>query len=142
MEQKNDDKIEKMRKEVDYKLEAILREVKSNKTTSTNPRSDVNEILDSQHSGSKTNRSIGVRASNIENSDSENESDVDVTILSNEESDVEDCHSLFVVNASFYKYLDLFAVDISNSRADFNQSFQNYPTGSQSLKHEWKAQKS
>ena len=115
MEQKNDYKIEKMREEMDNKLEAILKEVKSNKTasTTTNPRSDVIEIQDSQPSGSKTNKSIGVRASNIENSDSENddyplraskmkdlkhpaklffqnESDVDVTILSNEESDVED----------------------------------------------------
>ena len=116
MEQKNDDKIEKMREEMDNKLEAILKEVKSNKTasTTTNPRSDVNE--DSQPSGSKTNRSIGVRAFIIENSDSENdddyplraskmkdlkhpakplfqnESDVNVTILSNEKSDEEDYH--------------------------------------------------
>ena len=30
MEQKNDDKIEKMREEMDNKLEAILKEVKSN----------------------------------------------------------------------------------------------------------------
>ena len=103
---------------MDNKLEAILKEVKSNKTasTATNPRSNVNEIQDSQPWGSKTNMSIGVLASNIENSDSENddyplrpskmkdwkppakplfqnESDVDVTILSNEESDEEDNHS-------------------------------------------------
>ena len=115
MEQKNDDKTEKMRQEMDNKLEAILKEIKSNKIASaqTNPMSDVNEIQGSQPSGSKTNRSIEVCASNIENSDCENddyplrtskrkdlkhpakplfqnESDVDVTIRSNEESDEED----------------------------------------------------
>ena len=75
MEQKNDDKIGTMREEMDNELEAILKEVKSNKTTSTvtNPRSKSNEIQDSQPSGSKTNRSIGFRASNFENSDSEND---------------------------------------------------------------------
>ena len=73
MEQKNDDKIEKMREEMDNKLEAILKEVKSNKTASTmtKPSSEFNEIQDPQPSGSKTTRSKGVRASNIENSDSE-----------------------------------------------------------------------
>ena len=115
MEQKNDDKIEKMREEMDNKLEAILKEVKSNKTASTmtNSRSDIIEIQDPQPSGSKTVRSMGVRASNSENSDSENddyplrasklkdlkhpakplfrsESDVDVTIHSDEESDIEE----------------------------------------------------
>ena len=109
MKQKNNDKIEKMREERDNNLEAILKEGKTNKTalSMTNPRSDSNEIQDSQPSGSKTNRSIGVYASNIENSDSENddyplkafkmrdqrhpatplfrsESDVDVTIHSDE----------------------------------------------------------
>ena len=76
MEQKNDSKIEKMREEMDSKLEEILREVKSNKTASTmtNPRSDFNEIQDLQPSGSKTAQSIGVYASNNENSDFENES--------------------------------------------------------------------
>ena len=104
-----------MREEMDSKLEAILREVKSNKTASTmtNPRSDFNEMQDSQPSESKTARSIGVHASNNENSDSENDdfplraskmkdlkhpakplfrcgSDVDVTIHSDEESDIEE----------------------------------------------------
>ena len=76
MERKNDDKIERMREEMDNKLEAILRrEVKSNKTTSTvtSPRSEINETQDPQQSGSKTNKSIGVGASNIENTDSEND---------------------------------------------------------------------
>ena len=50
MEQKNDDKIERMREVIDNNLEAVLREVKSNKTTSTvtNPRTETNEIQDSQ----------------------------------------------------------------------------------------------
>ena len=75
MEQKNDHKIEKMREEMDSKLEAILKEVKSNKTTSTmtNPRSDIDEIQDLQPSESITVRSMGVRASNNKNSDSEND---------------------------------------------------------------------
>ena len=115
MEQKNDSKIEKMREEMDSKFEAILREVKTNKTASTrtNPRSDFNEMQDSQPSGSKTARFIGVHASYNENSDSENddfplraskmknlkhpanslfrnESDVDITIHSDEESDIEE----------------------------------------------------
>ena len=125
MEQKNDSKIEKIREEMDSKLEAILREVKSNKTasTTTDPRSDSNEIQDSQPSGSKTTQSIGVHASNNENSDSENDdfplraskmkdlkhpakplfqsrSDVDVTIHSDEESDIEEEYH----NSSFICY--------------------------------------
>ena len=125
MEQKNDAKIEKMREEMDNKLEAILKEVKSNKTASTmtNPRSDINEIQDPQPSGSKTVRSMGVRASNNENSDSENddyplrtskmkdlrhpakplfrsESDVDVTIHSDEESDIEEDYLWFEMKKS------------------------------------------
>ena len=60
---------------MDSKLEAILKEIKYNKSASiaTNPRSDVNEMLEPQPSGSRMNPSIGVRASNIENSDSEND---------------------------------------------------------------------
>ena len=114
MEQKSNDRIEKMREEMDNKLEAILREIKTNKSssTATNPRSDLNEIQENQQSGSRIDGSIGVHASNIENPDSENEdfppkvskmrdlkhpakplfrseSDVDVTIHSDEESDAE-----------------------------------------------------
>ena len=74
MEPKNNDKIEKVREEMVKKFEAFLKEVKTNKTALTmrNPRSESNEIHDSQPSGSYTNRSIGVHASNFENSDSEN----------------------------------------------------------------------
>ena len=119
-EQKNNDRIEKMREEMDNKLETILREIKSNKSASiaTNPRSETNEMQDPQPSGSRTIRSIGVHASNNENSETEDEdfplkaskakdlkqpakpiyeSDVDVTIHSDEESDaepIEDYHSL------------------------------------------------
>ena len=115
VERKNTERIEKMREEIDNKLEAILKEIKYNKSSSitTNPRSDMNEIQEQQPSGSRTDPSIGVRASNNENSDSENddyplraskmkdlkypakplfrsESDVDVTIHSDEESDIEE----------------------------------------------------
>ena len=121
MEQKNNDRIRKMREEMENKLEMILKEIKSNKSASTvtNPGSEINENRDSQPSGSKTNRSIGVHASNNENSDSENDdyplraskmkdsrhparpifhndSDVDVTINPEDESDaeeVEDYHT-------------------------------------------------
>ena len=97
---------------MDNKLEAILREIKTNKSVSTvtNPRSETNETQDPQPSGSRTIRSIGVHASNNENSETEDEdfplraskakdlkqpakpiygSDVDVTIHSDEESDAE-----------------------------------------------------
>ena len=121
MEQKNNDRIEKMREEMENKLEMILKEIKSNKRSSTvtNPRSEINEYRDPQTSGSKANRSIGVHASNNENSCSENddyplraskmkdfrhparqvfhnESDVVVTIHPDEESntiEVEDYHT-------------------------------------------------
>ena len=97
---------------MENKFETILKEIKSNKSASTvtNPRSKYNENRDPQPSGSKTNRSKGVHASNNENSDSENddyplraskmkdlsyparpvfhnESDVDVTIHPDEDSD-------------------------------------------------------
>ena len=121
MEQKNNGRIEKLREEMENKLEMILKETKSNKneSTVTNPRSEINESRDPQPSGSKTNWSIEVPASSNENSDSEsddyllgaskmkdvrhparpifhNESDVDVTIHPDEESDageVEDYHT-------------------------------------------------
>ena len=70
-EQKNNDRIERMREEMDNKLETILREIKSNKSISTvtNPRSESDEILNTQPMGSKGNRSIGVHASNNETED-------------------------------------------------------------------------
>ena len=52
VEQKNNDRIEKMREEMENKLEAILKEIKSNKSASrvTNPRSDINEMRENQPS--------------------------------------------------------------------------------------------
>ena len=72
LEQKNNDRIAKMREEMDNKLENILKEIRSNKSmsTTTNPRSETADTQNLQPLGSK---SIGVHASNIENSDSENE---------------------------------------------------------------------
>ena len=115
VERKNTERIKKMREEMENKLEAILKEIKYNKSASTvtSPRSDVNEIQEPQPSGSRTDPSIGVHASNNENSNSENddyplraskmkdlkhpakplfrsESDVYVTIHSDEESDIEE----------------------------------------------------
>ena len=126
MEQKNNDRIEKMREEMENKLEAILKEIKSNKSASTvtNPRSDINEMRENQPSGSKSSKSIGVHASNNENSDSENddyplraskmkdlkhpakpffetETDLDQTILSNGESVQEDYH-ITLINSSHH----------------------------------------
>ena len=74
-EQKNNDRITKMREEMENKLYAILKEKKSNKSASTvtNPRSEMNDIQNMQPTGSKDNRSIGVHASYNDNSDSENE---------------------------------------------------------------------
>ena len=128
MEQKNNYRIEKMREEMENKLEAILREIKSNKSVSTvtNPRSDINELQKHQPSGSKLSKSIGVRASNNENSDSENddyplraskvkdlkhparpfvetETDLDQIILSNEESEEEDYHMVTGANRQLHR---------------------------------------
>ena len=60
MEEKNSDGIEKRREEMGDKLEVILKEITSNKSilTVTNPRSDFNEIQNSQPSGSKINKSM------------------------------------------------------------------------------------
>ena len=118
VEQKNNDRIEKMREEMENKLEAILKEIKSNKSASTitNPRWDINEMRENQPSGFKLSKPIGVHASNNENSDSENddyplraskmkdlkhpakpffetETDLDQIMLSNEESEGEDYHT-------------------------------------------------
>ena len=130
MEQKSNDKIEKMPEEMDNKLEAILREIKTNKSSSTvtNPRSDANEMQGSQQSGSRIDKSIGVHASNNENSDYENddfppkvskmkdlkhpadplyqiESDVDVTILPDEESEAEEVEDYHKQDILFLKIL-------------------------------------
>ena len=143
-EQKNNDRIEKMREEMDNKLEAILREIKTNKSVSTvtNPRSETNEMQDPQPSGSRTIRSIGVHASNNENSETEDEdfplkaskakdlkqpakpiyeSDVDVTIHSEEESDVEpieDYHIVTGANRKLHRQSSQKLNDTIGSHAD------------------------
>ena len=60
-----------MREEMVNKFDAFLKVIRTNKTTSTitNPTSEINGIQNSQPSGLKSNRSNGVHASNIENSD-------------------------------------------------------------------------
>ena len=64
-----------MREELNNKLEAILKEKKSNQSASTvtSSRFDVNEIQDTHASGSKIDKSRGVRASNNENPDYESD---------------------------------------------------------------------
>ena len=149
MEQKNNDRIEKMREEMENKLETILKEIKSNKSasTATNPRSEINENRDQQPSGSKIDRSNGVHASNIGNSDSENddyplraskmkdlrhpakplfraESDVDVTIHSDEESDAEslgeDYHMVTGANRQLHRQSSQKLNDTAGFHADQN----------------------
>ena len=50
MEKRNNDRIEKMREEIDNKFDAILREIKTSKNASTitNPRSESNETQNNQ----------------------------------------------------------------------------------------------
>ena len=116
-EQKNNDRITKMREEMENKLDAILMEIKTSKSTSltTNPRSEMNEIESMQPSGSKGKKSMVVNASDNESIDSENEdiplkasemrdlrhpakpihqndTTLDATVIFNEESDEEDYH--------------------------------------------------
>ena len=150
MEQKKNDRIENMREEIEHKLEIILKEIKSNKcaSTMTNPGSEITENRGSQPSGSKTNKSIGVHASNDENSYSENddyplraskmkdlrhparpilhnESDVDVTINPDEESDaeeVEDYHMVTGANRQLHRQSSQKLNDTVGSHADHNLS--------------------
>ena len=124
LEKRNNDRIGKMREEIDGKFEAILREIKTSKNASTitNPRSESNETQNTQPSGCR-NRPMGVHASENDNSDSENEDshpirasnmhelrnptipfcqnrfELDETIVSNEDSEEEDYHSS---NYQFY----------------------------------------
>ena len=137
-----------MSEEMDNKFEVILKEIKSSKSVSTvtNPRSDVNEIQDSQPSGSKIILSTRVQeASNNENSGSENdgfplgaskkkdlkhpskalyrnESVVDVTILSNEESDEEDYLMVIGANRQLHRQCSQKLYDTIGSHVDQNLS--------------------
>ena len=150
IDQRNNNRIEKMREEMENKLDAILKEIKSNRShsTVTNPRSLTNEIEDIQPTGSKSKESIGVHASNIENAESEDESnpvraskmtelkqpakplfrsesDVDVTIHSDEESDaesLEDYHMVTGANRQLHRQSSQKLNDTLGSRADQNTS--------------------
>ena len=149
VERKNTERIEKMREEMDNKLEAILKEIKHNKGASmtTNPRSDINEIQEPQPSGSRIDPPIGVHASNKENSDSENddyplrasktkdpkhptkplfrsESDIDINIYSDEESEaeIEDYHMVTGANRQLHRQSSQKLNDTLGSRADQNSS--------------------
>ena len=128
MEKRNNDRIEKMREEIDNKFDAILREIKTSKNASTitNPRSESNDTQNNQPSGSR-NRSIGVHASENEYSDSENEDnhpirasnmhelrdpprpfcqnrfELDETLVSNEDSEEEDYHMVTGANRQLHR---------------------------------------
>ena len=126
-EQKNNDRITKMREEMENKLDASLMEIKTSKSTSltTNPRSEMNEIESMQPSGSKGKKSMVANASDNESIDSENEdiplkasemrdlrhpakpihqndTTLDATVIFNEESDEEDYHTPGNFNALIF----------------------------------------
>ena len=131
---------------MENKLDTILKEIKSNRShsTVTNPRSQVNGTEAMQPSGSKSKGSIGVHASNIENSEPEDEdnpirasemtelkhpakplfrseSDVDVSIHSDEESDAEslqDYHMVTGANRQLHRQSSQKLNDTLGSRAD------------------------
>ena len=128
MEKRNNDRIGKMREEIDSKFEAILKEIKTSKNASTitNPRSESNETQNTQPSGSR-DRSIGVHVSVNDNSDSENEDshpirasnmhelrnpakpfcqnrfELNETIVSNEDSEEEEYHMVTGANRQLHR---------------------------------------
>ena len=128
MEKRNNDRIGKMREEIDSKFEAILKEIKTSKNASTitNLRSESNETQNTQPSGSR-DRSIGVHASVNDNSDSENEDshpirasnmhelrnpakpfcqnrfELNETIVSNEDSEEEEYHMVTGANRQLHR---------------------------------------
>ena len=106
-----------------------MKEIRTSKTASTitNPRSEPNGIHNLQPSGSKNDKSSRVRASNIENSDTENEDDhplrasdmrelrnparplcqnvpnLDKTIISEGDSEEEDYHMVTGANKQLHR---------------------------------------
>ena len=105
----------KMREEMENKLDVILKDINSSKSASlaTNSRSETNDVQSMQPSGSRLDQSNGVHASFDKNSELDDEgyppqtsktrdlrhpakplfrseSDVDVTIHADEESDLEE----------------------------------------------------
>ena len=120
----------KMREEMENKLDAILKEIKSNESASlaTNSRSETNDVPNMQPSGSRLGQSNGVHASFDENLELDDEgyppqtskmrdlrhpakppmfrseSDVDTTIHSDEESDLEeDYHMVTGANRQLHR---------------------------------------
>ena len=116
-EQKSNNSITKMRKEIDNQLDTILKEFRPQKSASpvTNPSSETLESQNIKLLRSKVHKSIGVHASITEISDSEDEDypvrpsgirdlrlaakplyrnwlDLDATVVSNEDSEEEDYH--------------------------------------------------
>ena len=107
----------------------MLRQIKKSASTITKPRTQTNGIQDSQLLGSKSNRSNGVRASNVENSDTEDEDDhflresemyelrnparpfhqkipnLDETIVSNEDSEEDDYHMVTAANRQLHRQI-------------------------------------
>ena len=127
-EQKNNDKSTKMREEMEDKLDAILMDIKTSRSTSmtTNPRSEIHKTGNMQPSGSGGKKSMGVNASYNESLDSENEdiplkasemrdlrhpakpihqndTTLDATVMFNEESDEEDYHMVTGANKPLHK---------------------------------------
>ena len=128
-EQKINDRIMNMREEMENKFDANLKEIRTNKTTSTitNPRSENDGIQNFQPSGSKSIRSNKVHASIIENSDTEDEDDhplrasemhelrnparpihqnkqnINETIISNEDFEEEDYHMVTGANRHLHR---------------------------------------
>ena len=131
---------------MEKKLDAILKEIKSNKsaTTATNPRSEMDDIQNMQPSGSKTNRTIGVHASYNDNSEPENEdyplqaskmrdlrhparpfyeseTNLDETMLSEKDSEVEDYHMVTGANKHLHRQISQNSQPLNDtigSRAD------------------------
>ena len=146
-EERNIDRIEKMSEEMDNNLETILRVIKSNKSVSvvTNPGSENTEMQNIQPMGSKGNKSIGVHASNKENSETEDEdfplraskmkdlkhpakplfqteTDVDVTMHSDDETNSEfkqeDYHMVTGANRKLQRQSSQKSNDTIGSHAD------------------------
>ena len=119
MEKRNNDRIGKMREEIDSKFEAILREIKTSKNASTitNPRSESNETQNTQPSGSRDRSnsdsenedSHPIRASNMHKLRNpakqicQNRFELDETIVSNEDSEEEDYHMVTGANRQLHK---------------------------------------
>ena len=115
IEQKKNDRTVKLRAKWITNVAILKKRINEGVSTVTNPSSKMNEIQSTQPSGSKNDKSIGVHASNNENSGSEDKDyllkaseikdlkhpakplcrkglNLDTTIVSNEDSEEEDCH--------------------------------------------------